>query len=318
MAARVSILIRQLRSIGAAVALTLGLLIISAFTEAAFGDASAWWQWLIGLAVAGGLSALGAMMIYAVASKVLEPIAAGWMAWISGAAPPVESGSRAAALADFALFGATTFVGWQLYKIGREAGQGNWATGGVLLIAYGVLFGLGAAVPQVALAGRASTKGQRRVTTGEHGVAVLFTVGVIGIALAMATVNLIFTARVHDGVAPVPEADWVRGCVSSELTGCSPRAELTITPRRAARLRLEYLSQCSVRLTDATDGAVEVLPAAELRRLGVASGDGRNDRARVIFDAPRGARYVVHVEPTSNVCTFAVRYLEEPQARSNQ
>lgn len=320
----------------AMVAATLGLLVVSVFFEVAIGMAHSWWQWIVGLAVAGALAAVGIAIIFAAMMKTVAVTAAGWLGMLTGRVPHDHAPGRRNArrgLGDLILFALAAGLGLRLYHAGAAGGELNWAIEGLLLTGSGVVFGLLAAVPRFYFArrGRGDPVGPKTERGGfrrkrdqprggdadpEAGadVAVLVTAGLTAIALSMCAANVIATARLRDGRATLPYAEWVRGCVDPDgsVEECARDVELTLVPRRTTRLRVEVVSGCEVELTDQEGAAVATLTAAELRALGVDRGDGRDQRLRLVFDPRPGVHYRIGLQSGGSACTYSVRYLAEP------
>lgn len=331
-------------------ATTLGLLIIAVFFEVGIGEANAWWQWILGLGLAAGFAALGLALIFGAMMQTVAMTAAGWLGMMTGRVPwgfAPHQGNLGRGVGDLALFGLSSWLGFRLYRAGATGVEANWAIEGLFLMGAGVAFGLVASVPRFYFAFRARgaevepkpEKGRKRGKRGKRGkhakqderkqerggrledvdsgidVAVLFTAGLAGIALSMCTANVVATARVRDGVATLPYADWVEGCVdpSQTLSECSERAELTLIPRHQTRLRIEYLGSCDIEILG-PDGAPPVgLGYEAMKKLGIESGDGNDERRRLILDPPPGARYQFRItSPKRESCRYNVRYLDEP------
>ena len=141
-------MLREL-GLGAAsiVGTTLGMLVIAVFYQVAIDMADSWWAWIIGLAIATGLAVVALGVIYMAMAATVAVSALGWGGMFAGRVPAgFGPGDRnlARAAGGLALFGLSAWAGIALYRAGLRAGQINWSTEGMMLVAAGVLFGLGA------------------------------------------------------------------------------------------------------------------------------------------------------------------------------
>lgn len=299
-----------LRALAAIVGMALGVVLIASFAEAAIGEAQAWWQWLIGAAVAGALGFLGGALIYAGASAALDPVAAAYLAWLEGRPVP---GARGAALAsDLAVFSIAGVAGAWLYRTGVADGEDRWAAAGALFVLGALLLGLVPALPHAL--GRAAPRERsapRRPLTSSP-VAALATAAMIGMALAMALASALRVAGAADGDVRLAPADWAESCVAASGTACPTGARLRMAPT-GGWTRVEAITRCPLAIKREDGVAVATVSDADLRGGGVAPGDGAADRRRWVFLAEPNARYDVWISPIAEgACRYSVRFLPEP------
>jgi len=321
---------------------TLGLIATAAFFEVGVDIASAWWEWVIGLAIASVVAFFALAIIFAATSSSIGVTAVGWLGIFVGRVPPGfgrGDHNLQRAIGDLALFAGAAYLGRALYLHGDAEGQLNWALEGLFLIGAGVVFGLLAAIPRlyfatkrgrgevVALDGLRPDRGRRaarRQKAREKGrdkqelpaaaedVAVLITLAMLGVALSMAVVNSVFKLRTRDGRATLPYNDWLEGCLDRDLPECSKDATFSFTARSRDRVRVEVVGQCASTLRTATGEAVATLGAAELKARGIPL-PARGARSRLVFDPAPGTEYHVKLTTESDdVCFYSVRYLDEP------
>lgn len=327
------------------VAATLGLLLIAAFYEVAIDTADVWWKWLVALPIATAVALVGLAIIYVGMDATAARTATGWLGMFAGRVPPgygPGDGNLGAGVAGLVLFVAAAVLGVMLYRKGVGSGQLNWAIEGLALVGSGAVFGLAAAVPRLYFACRASGDVVREIagghgrrhrgvnehdhaksdersvaTSGAEGVTVLLTAGLLGVALSMCTANTVMHQRLRDGVATMPYADWLDGCVDADATlpECAPAARLTLIPREARPLRLEVMTHCKWELRTTDGDEVQRLDSAAKQALGIEP-SAPGERERIVFvPTPRTTYEVLIAASGKDVCAYSVRYLFEPTGR---
>ncbi len=306
----------------AIVAITLGLVVIAVINETAIEMATVWWQWIVGLAISGAISAVALAVIFAATLSTVGTMAAGWVGMLAGRVPAGFADRRAnlgSGIGGLLLCAACGILGVVLYRAGLRDGNANWAVEGLFLAAGGMVLGVGPAIPRLYFAARGAgdpvekrskkqrwrNKRKNKESDGAGaGAAVVATAALLSIGLSMCTADLIATMDTRDGKATLRYGDWLEGCLdaSGQLEDeCPKRMDATLDPRVRGSLQLEWLGRCDVAIEKAGGGQ----PGGKAR-LG-----GLDERSR--WSLPAG-RYHVAVT-TKTDCAYMIRYRSAPEAR---
>lgn len=325
---------RIAKEVGAALlalpAMALGLLLIAVFFQVAVEMSSAWWEWIVAMGVALGVSGVALAIIGLAVTVSARRMAVGWMGMFSGRVPAPYvrlDDARIAAWSGLAIAVIVIPLGLLLFRAGLGADMTNWSIAGLFFAAGGVLFGLLPAVPGFFfLRDTARRRPHDDEPNGEH-LETFLVLAFLGVSLGLA-VSFTFDDRRQRDTAPTneervasrpatttPGRRFRAGCVTHRGGfGCDKgfvRLPLRLQPGQ--RIRVEYVARhCRVQLTRAEGGVQLGWPP---RRIRDASGAWIPYGAYREFTPRAGARYIISFAPPgTSPCLWRLRYF--PAGRS--